>query len=110
MSFERRLVFAQTVKPVISKNGDVHICRRRTSIVCANVSRRYAKEQAVISETSGKFKRVLLLAGCDSIAEAYAKVCNSAISGLGTDCKALIREAYSRLYGQDLVEAGGRLF
>ena len=82
---------------------------------------RYEKslEQAVISETSGKFKRVLLLAGCDSIAEAYAKVCHSAIAGLGTDCKALIRlmvtcshetmdatrEAYSRLYGTDLVDA-----
>ena len=62
---------------------------------------------------------MLLLAGCDSIAEAYAKVCNSAIEGMGTDCKALIRlmvtcshetmdatrEAYSRLYGADLVEA-----
>ena len=67
---------------------------------------------------------MLLLAGCDSIADAYAKVCNSAISGLGTDCKALIRlmvtcshetmdatrEAYSRLYGQDLVEAGAGLY
>ena len=48
-------------------------------------------EEAVISETSGNFKRVLLLAGCDSIAEAYAKVCHSAIEGMGTDCKALIR-------------------
>ena len=78
-------------------------------------------EQAVISETSGKFKRVLLLAGCDSIDEAYAKVCHSAISGMGTDCKALIRlmvtcphevmdktrEAYSRLYGNDLVSDMG---
>jgi hypothetical protein len=35
---------------------------------------RYEKslEQAVVSETSGKFKRVLLLAGCDSIAEVGA--------------------------------------
>ena len=51
---------------------------------------RYEKslEQAVLSETSGKFKRVLILAGCDSIADAYAKVCHSAISGWGTDCKA----------------------
>ena len=78
-------------------------------------------EQAVVSETSGKFKRVLLLAGCDSIDEAYAKVCHSAISGMGTDCKALIRlmvtcphevmdktrEAYSRLYGNDLVSDMG---
>ena len=78
-------------------------------------------EQAVISETSGKFKRVLLLAGCDSIDEAGAKVCHSAISGMGTDCKALIRlmvtcphevmdktrEAYSRLYGNDLVSDMG---
>ena len=78
-------------------------------------------EQAVISETSGKFKRVLLLAGCDSIDEAYAGVCHSAISGMGTDCKALIRlmvtcphevmdktrEAYSRLYGNDLVSDMG---
>ncbi len=54
---------------------------------------RYEKslEQAVLAETSGKFKRVLVLAGCDSIADAYAKVCHSAISGLGTDSKALIR-------------------
>ena len=67
--------------------------------------------------TTGKFKRVLLLAGCDSIAEAYAKVCHSAIQGWGTDCKALVRilvtcshqvandtrEAYARLYDEDLV-------
>ena len=46
-------------------------------------------------------------------------VCHSAIAGMGTDCKALIRimvtcthetmdktrEAYSRLYGRDLVDA-----
>ena len=31
-------------------------------------------------ETSGKFKRVLLLAGCDGVGESYAKVINSAIS------------------------------
>ena len=76
-------------------------------------------QQAVESETSGKFKRVLLLAGCDTIDEAYAQVCHSAISGMGTDCKALIRlmvtctpdvmnrtrEAYARLYGKDLVDA-----
>jgi hypothetical protein len=76
-------------------------------------------QQAVESETSGKFKRVLLLAGCDTIDEAYAQVCHSAISGMGTDCKALIRlmvtctpdvmnrtrEAYARLYGTDLVDA-----
>ena len=53
----------------------------------AAYSDRYERslEQAVLSETSGKFKRVLLLAGCDDIAEAYAKVCHSAISGMGTD-------------------------
>ena len=84
-------------------------------------SSRYERslEQAVISETSGKFKRVLLLAGCDSKAESYAKVCNSAIQGLGTDCRALIRlmvtcthqtmvdtrNAYARLYDEDLVDA-----
>ena len=76
-------------------------------------------QQAVESETSGKFKRVLILAGCDTIDEAYARVCHSAISGLGTDEKALIRlmvtctpevmnntrEAYARLYGADLVDA-----
>ena len=76
-------------------------------------------QQAVESETSGKFKRVLLLAGCDTIDEAYAQVCHSAISGWGTDAKALIRlmvtcspdvmnrtrEAYARLYGTDLVDA-----
>ena len=76
-------------------------------------------QQAVESETSGKFKRVLILAGCDTIDEAYARVCHSAISGMGTDEKALIRlmvtctpevmnntrEAYARLYGADLVDA-----
>ena len=45
----------------------------------------------MLSETSGKFKRVLLLAGCDGVGESYAKVINSAISGLGTDTKAIIR-------------------
>ena len=84
-------------------------------------SSRYEKslEQAVLSETSGKFKRVLLLAGCDRVADAYAKCIYSAIAGLGTDCKAVIRllvtatptqldamrEAYSRLYKQDLIAA-----
>ena len=72
-------------------------------------------EQAMLSETEGKYKRVLLLAGCDGIAEAYAKVCRSAI-GRGRDCKALIRlmvtcthqvmydtrKAYGRLYNLDL--------
>ena len=87
----------------------------------AAYSDRYERslEQAVLSETSGKFKRVLLLAGCDDIAEAYAKVCHSAISGMGTDEKALIRlmvtcshevmrdtrDAYARLYDTDLVDA-----
>ena len=81
-------------------------------------SSRYEKslEQAMLSETEGKYKRVLLLAGCDGIAEAYAKVCRSAIEGAGTDCKALIRlmvtcthqvmydtrKAYGRLYNKDL--------
>ena len=48
-------------------------------------SSRYEKslEQAMLSETEGKYKRVLLLAGCDGIAEAYAKVCRSAIEGAG---------------------------
>ena len=68
-----------------------------------------------VSWTVGVYEGYLIF-----FVEAYAKVCNSAISGLGTDCKALIRlmvtcshetmdatrEAYSRLYGQDLVEAG----
>jgi hypothetical protein len=31
-------------------------------------------EEAVMSETSGKFKRVIVLAGTDSVADAYAKV------------------------------------
>ena len=86
-------------------------------------SSRYERsmEQAVLSETSGKFKRVLLLAGCDGVGESYAKVINSAISGLGTDTKAIIRlmvtatpeqldatrEAYSRLYKKDLIRAVG---
>ena len=73
-------------------------------------------ESAMLSETEGKYKRVLLLAGCDGVAEAYAKVCRSAIEGAGTDCKALIRlmvtcthqvmydtrKAYGRLYNLDL--------
>ena len=86
-------------------------------------SSRYEKsmEQAVISETSGKFKRVLVLAGCDGVGETYAKVINSAVVGLGTDTKAIIRlmvtatpeqldatrEAYSKLYGKDLISAVG---
>ena len=62
---------------------------------------------------------MVILAGCDTIDEAYAQVCHSAISGMGTDCKALIRlmvtctpevmnktrDAYARLYGTDLVMA-----
>ena len=84
-------------------------------------SSRYERsmEQAVLSETSGKFKRVLLLAGCDRVGDAYAKVINSAVAGLGTDCKAVIRllvtatpaqldaarEAYSRLFKKDLIKA-----
>ena len=86
-------------------------------------SSRYEKsmEQAVLSETSGKFKRVLLLAGCDGVGESYAKVINSAVAGLGTDTKAIIRlmvtatpeqldatrEAYSRIYKKDLIRAVG---
>ena len=86
-------------------------------------SSRYERslEQAVISETSGKFKRVLLLAGCDGVGESYAKVINSAVSGLGTDTSAIIRlmvtatpeqldatrEAYSRIYKKDLIKAVG---
>lgn len=81
-------------------------------------SSRYEKslEMSILSETDGKFKRVLLLAGCDATGEAYAKVCHSAIEGMGTDCKALIRimvtcshqvmydtrKAYARLYNRDL--------
>jgi len=86
-------------------------------------SSRYEKsmEQAVLSETSGKFKRVLLLAGCDGVGESYAKVINSAVAGLGTDTKAIIRlmvtatpaqldatrDAYSRIYKKDLIRAVG---
>ena len=44
-------------------------------------------QQAVESETSGKFKRVLLLAGCDTVDEAYAQVCHSAISGWAPTAK-----------------------
>jgi hypothetical protein len=75
-------------------------------------------EAAMLSETEGKYKRVLLLAGCDGVAEAYAKVCHSAIHMMGTDCKALIRimvtcshqvmydtrKAYGRLYNLDLAK------
>lgn len=76
-------------------------------------------ETAVLRETSGKFKRVLLLAGCDQAPECYAKVFNEAIRGAGTDCKAVVRlmvtldhemmaktrDAYMRLFKRDLLKA-----
>ena len=46
-------------------------------------------ERAVLSKTSGKFKRTLLIAGCDAAPECHAKVFHAAIKGVGTDCKAI---------------------
>ena len=76
-------------------------------------------ERAVLSKTSGKFKRTLLLAGCDAAPECYAKVFHAAIKGVGTDCKAIVRllvtldhetiaktrESYMRLFKKDLLRA-----
>ena len=43
--------------------------------------RRKPRTRTVFSKTSGKFKRTLLLAGCDAAPECYAKVFHAAIKG-----------------------------
>ena len=76
-------------------------------------------QQAVESETSGKFNASLILAGCDTIDEAYAPGVPQRHLGLGHRRKSAdpsdghlhpevmnnTREAYARLYGVDLVDA-----